>query len=191
LILDKFESGCEFSECPGGHLRVFGRVFVIMVRFLPPVAASFLAFTLAGCATVTRGTTSDVEFVSEPPGAVATTSLGSSCTTPCSLRFSRKEEFSVVFRLAGHADETVEVKSRLGGAGAAGLAGNVILGGVVGIVADAASGATLEHAPNPVSVVLKKLAPSAPPTNRSRPPRRPARPPAPQAELSGPTAKQG
>lgn len=161
-----------------------------MVRFLPPVAAIFLAFTLAGCATVTRGTTNDVEFVSEPAGAVATTSLGSSCTTPCSLRFSRKEEFSVVFRLAGHADETVEVKSRLGGAGAAGLAGNVILGGVVGIVADAASGATLEHAPNPVKVILRKLERerAAP---RPSAPRRPARPPAPQAELSGPTAKQG
>ncbi len=180
VILDKFESSGEFTVRPWRVAEGFRGVFVIMVRFLPPVAASFLAFTLAGCATVTRGTTSDVEFVSEPPGAVATTSLGSSCTTPCSLRFSRKEEFSVVFRLAGHANETVEVKSRLGGAGAAGLAGNVILGGVVGIVADAASGATLEHAPNPVSVVLKKLAPAAPPANRSRAPRRPAAPVVPQ-----------
>lgn len=148
--------------------------------FSPLLVAGCAILVLTGCATVTRGTTGDVQFTSEPSGALASTSLGSSCTTPCTLKFSRKDEFTVTFKLEGYEEQAVPVTAQVGGAGAAGLAGNVLIGGVVGMVADAASGATLEHSPNPVSVVLKKLAPpprSAPPRNA---PRRPVRPAAPK-----------
>ena len=56
--------------------------------------------------------------------------------------------------------------------GAAGFAGNLLLGGVVGGVVDAASGAALDHKPNPVILTLKPIAPPPPPprgTKRSRP----------------------
>lgn len=49
------------------------------------------------------------------------------------------------------------VKTQLANAGAAGFAGNVIVGGVVGMAVDAASGATNEHCPNPVAVTLRRL----------------------------------
>ena len=49
-------------------------------------------------------------------------------------------------------------------AGAAGFAGNIILGGVVGMAADAATGATLEHFPNPVTVTLTPLKKGEPDT---------------------------
>jgi hypothetical protein len=55
-----------------------------------------------------------------------------------------------------------------------GFAGNVLIGGVVGMAADAATGATLEHYPSPVSVTLEPLrAPEPPPAAR-----RPRSPPA-------------
>jgi len=37
---------------------------------------------------------------------------------------------------------------------AAGFAGNIVLGGAVGMVVDASTGATLEHVPNPVTATL-------------------------------------
>lgn len=116
-----------------------------------------LALVTANCATVTRGTTNQVQFVSEPADAELRTSLGHSCTTPCTIEMSRKSEFVAVFKKEGYQDASVPVQTRVAGGGAAGFAGNVLLGGVVGMAADAATGATLEHFPNPVSVVLEPV----------------------------------
>jgi len=140
------------------------------MRILAAAAAVGLAMTLAGCATITRGTTNQVQIQSDPPGALARTSTGFSCTTPCTITVSRKDEFSVVFSKPGYRDETVDVKTQVAGAGAAGFAGNILFGGIIGMGADAATGATLEHVPNPVGVTLvpASRAPAAKP--------RPARP---------------
>src|SRR6266498_3289849 len=76
------------------------------MRILVATAAVGLAITLAGCATVTRGTTSQVQIQSDPPGALAHTSTGFSCTTPCTITIPRKDEFSVVFSKPGYQEET-------------------------------------------------------------------------------------
>lgn len=125
--------------------------------FVAAVAASVV---LAGCATVTRGTTEKVDFRSEPAGALAKTDIGFECTTPCSFEVSRKQDFVVTFTLPGYESVSVDVKSDVAPGGAVGIAGNVLIGGAAGIVADAASGATLDHKPNPVVVSLRKLGPA-------------------------------
>lgn len=119
------------------------------------VVFASIALALAGCATVTRGVSSQVQIQSEPPGADVRTSTGFTCVTPCTMTVGRKDEFTVSFAKAGYEPEQVDVKTRIAGEGAAaGVVGNVILGGVVGMAADAASGATLEHTPNPLKVIL-------------------------------------
>jgi len=134
---------------------------------------------VSGCATVTRGTTDQVQLLSEPPGAEARTSMGHQCVTPCTLQFSRKDEFTVTFSKPGYREQQVAVTTQIAGAGAAGFAGNVVLGGVVGMGVDAATGSTLEHVPNPVSVVLDPVRPAAsPPAARPKKPKpTAARPP--------------
>jgi hypothetical protein len=122
---------------------------------------------LAACATVTRGTTNKVQILSEPSGADVRTSLNQTCVTPCTFTVPRKDEFSVVISLPGYKSETVEIKTRVAGEGVAGLAGNVIVGGVIGLGTDAITGAALEHFPNPVEVRLQKLAPAGAPPRRS------------------------
>ncbi len=112
---------------------------------------------LAGCASMTRGTQSQVQITSSPPGAEVRTSLGHACVTPCTLQFSRKDEFSVVVAKAGYETQEVPVRTQLANAGVAGFAGNVVMGGVVGMVVDASTGATNEHCPNPVAVTLRQL----------------------------------
>ena len=124
------------------------------------ILIALAAASLGGCATVTRGTTNKVQIVSEPNGASARTSFGHQCTTPCTLSVSRKDEFSVVVSAPGYEEQRVDVKTQLAGTGAAGFAGNIVAGGVVGMVVDASTGATLEHSPNPVSVTLRPLAPA-------------------------------
>ena len=72
----------------------------------------------------------------------------------------RKDEFSVSIALGGYKEQTIEIKTRVAGAGAAGFVGNVVIGGVIGMGADAVTGATLEHFPNPLEVKLEKLGPA-------------------------------
>jgi hypothetical protein len=121
------------------------------------VAFVALGLLVTGCASVTRGTTSQVQIVSEPPGAEARTSMGHTCVTPCTLQFNRKDEFTVTITKPGFHVAQIPVITRVAGSGAAGFAGNLVVGGVVGMGVDAVTGATLEHFPNPVSVTLQPV----------------------------------
>ncbi len=115
------------------------------------LAVVAMAAALGGCATVTRGTTEQITISSEPAGAEAKSSSGHACTaTPCTWEVSRKSEFVVSFSKSGYDDMQIPVSTRIAGAGVAGFAGNVIIGGVVGMGVDAVTGSTLEHYPNPV-----------------------------------------
>ncbi len=115
------------------------------------------SLSLGACATVTRGTTEQITFDSTP-SAEMRTSTGLTCpTTPCTLEVSRKSEFIATFSKQGYESQNVMVQTRVAGAGAAGFAGNVLIGGVVGMGVDAATGSTLEHYPNPVTVSLVPL----------------------------------
>jgi hypothetical protein len=121
------------------------------------VAALCAAGVLADCASVTRGTTEPVQFSSDPSGAEARTSLGYTCITPCIAQLRRSDTFGVIFEKAGYRKKQVIVRNTVAGEGAAAFAGNVVLGGAVGMVADVATGASMDHCPNPVSVKLQPL----------------------------------
>jgi hypothetical protein len=69
----------------------------------------------------------------------------------------------------GYVPQIIPLTKEIPGTGAAGFAGNVLLGGLVGMGVDAATGAALDHKPNPVIVTLQ---PAAPPPRRPKPPRR-------------------
>ena len=136
--------------------------------------ASACALAVSGCATITRGTSNQVQLRSNPEEARASTSLGQSCQTPCTITVGRKDEFAVKFEKDGYEPQTVEVKTQLAGSGAAGFAGNVLIGGIVGMGADVVTGATLEHVPNPVQadlIPLKKIEPVATVTRLKKRPR--------------------
>ncbi len=127
------------------------------MRFMV-IAALMLA--VGGCATLSRGTTDEVSVISDPDGAQVTTSFGSRCTTPCALAVSRDQVFSLSVQKAGYEGQKVDVVTRLSGAGLAAATENVVTAGL-GATVDAATGATLEHVPNPVNVTLVKRVPAA------------------------------
>ena len=123
-----------------------------------------LALITSGCASVTRGMSDQIQMNSNPPEAQARTSMGHTCVTPCTLQFNRKDEFTVIFSKPGYHSSEIPVKTQIAGAGAAGFAGNLPLGGVIGMGVDAATGATLEHFPNPVTATLSPLKKGEQPT---------------------------
>jgi hypothetical protein len=127
------------------------------------------ALSLGACATITRGTEEDVQFYSEPAGAEVKTSNGMGCpSTPCTLKIPRKDQFQATFELPGYHPESIYVSTRMSGGGAAGMVGNVVVGGIVGVVVDGSSGATMDHSPNPVVANLKPLRSVSPLIERRR-----------------------
>lgn len=119
--------------------------------------ATFMVFliSVSGCATVTRGTKDVLEIKTTPGGAQATTSNGFACATPCALKMPRRSEFDVDLSKAGYKPARVHVTSKVSGQGGAGMAGNVLVGGIIGAGVDIGTGAMLDLVPNPVEVVLE------------------------------------
>jgi hypothetical protein len=61
--------------------------------------------------TLVPGSSSrSLQLQSEPAGALAQTSLGQSCQTPCELEVAAQGDFTVTFTLGGFASQTVPVK---------------------------------------------------------------------------------
>ncbi len=136
------------------------------------VLAAALAAPCVGCASVTRGTTENISISSTPAGATAELSgldNPTTCVTPCVVVAKRSADITVTVTKEGYEPQVVPLTKEIPGAGAAGFAGNVLLGGLVGMGVDAATGAALDHKPNPVIVTLQ---PAAPQARRPRPPRR-------------------
>ncbi len=119
-----------------------------MAAPLRPFSAMVL-LALTGCASITRGSTNEVSFTSIPDNAEVTVSTGQSCTSPCTMIFERRQEFTATFTL-GDEVRTIDVKTDLAANGAGAAAANILAGGVIGLGIDAATGATLDHFPDPV-----------------------------------------
>ena len=118
------------------------------------IAIVLMLAALSGCASITRGTTEAYAIETIPPGATASLSNGLTCTTPCSLKVKRRGDFVVTIERDGYEPVTASITSSVDGAGAAGMAGNVLIGGLIGAGIDAGTGAMHSHKPNPLRVTM-------------------------------------
>lgn len=117
------------------------------------VALTAGAVGVTGCATATRGTSQDWRVQSIPSGARVSTTNGYRCdATPCSFRMPRRSQFVATLSLPGHQTVEASIDHRLSNGGAGATAGNVLLGGFIGMGVDAASGANQDIRPNPLVV---------------------------------------
>lgn len=118
-----------------------------------------LGSALGGCATITTGTTQPINFDSDPQQAECTLTregqtLGT-VTTPAPLVIKRHAStVQVVCRKAGYEDGRVIMNSRFETASA----GNFLVGGIIGVMVDASSGANSRYESN----VMVRLTPMSP-----------------------------
>ena len=139
-----------------------------------------LVLPCVGCASVTRGTTENISIATTPAGATADISgldIPTVCVTPCVVQAKRNADITVAINKEGYQPQIIALTKEIPGSGAAGFAGNILAGGLIGMGVDAATGAAMDHKPNPVIVTLQPMAPApvAHPA-RVRPPRRPPPP---------------
>lgn len=114
-----------------------------------------LVLTVTGCATITRGTTTGFAITTTPTGAEVTMSNGLSCTTPCAMKVKRRPGFAVTIEKEGYKTVITNVISQISGAGGAAMAGNILLGGIIGAGVDGSTGAMNELNPNPLHIELE------------------------------------
>ena len=80
------------------------------------------ALSLAGCATITRGTNDVLVVESTPQAAQVKLSNGQSCDgTPCSFKLPRKSELNLVVSKEGCKPVNVHVTNRVSGGGGAAM----------------------------------------------------------------------
>lgn len=157
------------------------------MRVMLLAALGAAGLMLTNCASVTRGTTETVSFDSDPPGAEMRSTIvnpcaesdactegtggavgrgpvvdrsikaGPACTTPCVAPVPRNQNLIVTFSKAGYEPRTERLAGTVRPGGAAGVVGNAIAGGLVGVAIDAGTGAALDHCPNPMKVTLRKI----------------------------------
>src|SRR5438552_18616008 len=112
-------------------------------------------FLFTSCATITRGVHEKLSVLSEPSGANVMLSSGEKGVTPAKFVKSRRgDSFTVTVSKPGYIPQSVKVESEASATGGAAMAGNAVLGGLIGIGVDAASGAYNSLYPNTVSVHL-------------------------------------
>lgn len=147
---------------------------------------STLVLLLAtGCASITRGTSDALVVNSTPSQAeVKIYRTNGSFTekeiknnqiensedpsagpivgkTPASFKLARKGEYKVTISKQGYETAEVIVTNKISGAGGAGMAGNVLFGGIIGAGVDASTGAMKDLTPNPIEITLTKIGEAA------------------------------
>jgi hypothetical protein len=91
---------------------------------------------------------------SEPAGAHVRVSNGMTGATPATFTLARKGNFVVAIEKEGYEEVRVNVTHKVAPGGSAGMAGNLLLGGIIGAAVDANSGAMFDLVPNPIRVTL-------------------------------------
>lgn len=116
----------------------------------------FLFFVVSGsgCASIINGTTQKVPVNTTPKGAVASLHDGINCKTPCSLELKRNTDYIMTIQKEGYEDTSITFQRVMSGV----IAGNLLLGGIIGAGVDAASGAMYRFTPESVTVDLKLIA---------------------------------
>lgn len=117
----------------------------------------------SSCATVVRGTDETAVFQSTPSGAMVTVESLSEdklgpymCVTPCQLELKRKRTWKVDYTLEGYKPASGVLKPVVTGGGVTAGAGNILIGGLIGVGIDAGTGANLDLRPNPMIAELVK-----------------------------------
>ncbi len=127
----------------------------ILNRIYYPVVLVLSAIVLNGCATITTGETQSITIDTLPPGATCTLTrdgqtLGVVESTPGSITVDKSEKF-IDTRCSKEGYQEVSSAITPGAQGM--TAGNILFGGIIGLMVDAGSGAAHQY-PEEVLIAL-------------------------------------
>jgi len=129
------------------------------------IAVLLCSVLLPGCATILEGTSQSVTVATDPSGSDCVlerkgTRIGQVNPTPGSIHIDKsKDDLSISCKRPGYQAATIVHSSKFQGT----TFGNILLGGLVGIIADASSGANFSYPPDVKVTLAPEEQPSASP----------------------------
>ena len=106
----------------------------------------------SGCATIVHlGGSEELTVNSEPSGATVEVDGAERGVTPMSVKVERKQPHKVTVKKEGYEDSQTSVDSKL----SLWVAGNILFGGVVGLLVDVLSGGGYTLEPSELAVNLQ------------------------------------
>lgn len=119
--------------------------------------AVMATYNLTSCGTIVHGTTQEVPISSNPSNAeVIVKRIGEADPvftgkTPCKAKLDRKYEYEVWVKVEGYKENKIVLRKSMSGA----FLGNILCGGIIGIVVDISNGAMNNLEPGTINVTLK------------------------------------
>lgn len=108
-----------------------------------------------GCATLFKGTQDEVVFTSNPTSATVYINGTARGETPLHLKLISKETYTIEFRKDGYQSQTVMITNRVGTKWVV----LDVLGGIVPVIVDVATGSWYQLDPNTAHAILEPLQP--------------------------------
>ncbi|MGH7585120.1 MAG: PEGA domain-containing protein [Gemmatimonadales bacterium] len=105
---------------------------------------------VAGCATIINGTSQEVSVASTPVGARVTLDGQAFGVTPVVTKLKRKTTHTLRLELEGFQPHELTFSQGVSGW----VAGNILFGGLIGLVVDAVTGSMYKLKPDQVQAVL-------------------------------------
>jgi uncharacterized protein YceK len=107
---------------------------------------------IAGCATIMHGTKQQIGFSSTPSGATVMVDNSEKGVTPVIVKLSRKSNHIVKMVVPGYKPYEATITRGTSGW----VWGNIVFGGLIGLVVDAISGGIYKLKPEQVEAILAK-----------------------------------
>jgi hypothetical protein len=123
--------------------------------FMYGLYMAFLLLVLSGCATIFAGTDQDVKFNSTPPAHVVVKGSNGQIVyegqVPATVKLPKKYTYAVEVSLQGYQTQTVPITQSFNAL----YLGNILCGGLVGLIIDPITGAMWNLQPNEINITMK------------------------------------
>ncbi len=126
------------------------------------IACSLAIFLMSSCASIIHGPTQTVDFSSQPSGATITIDGKEYGKTPQAIELRRKgrekgdksdkQMYDVKVALDGYYPYELKIKREMDGW----FLGNILFGGLIGIIVDASNGSMYKLTPNQIIAQMNK-----------------------------------
>jgi PEGA domain len=111
-----------------------------------------VTFLMSSCATIVSGSKQNVKFSSNPSTATIFIDEVEVGKTPFEIKLARKSEHSVMLKLEGYQTYQTKLTKKFN----AWFLGNILIGGLIGIIIDPITGAMYNLSPDQVNAQMSK-----------------------------------
>lgn len=111
-----------------------------------------LTFLMTSCATIVSGSKQNVKFSSNPTSATIFIDEVEVGKTPFEIKLARKSEHSVMLKLEGYQTYQTKLTKKFN----AWFLGNILIGGLIGIIIDPITGAIYNLSPDEINAQMSK-----------------------------------